>query len=530
MQKEDISDLVYNIVSENFPNLNKKDISIIEKLSIKKVLDLPYYQDFYNSSYLTIDEEEAKLSFFNEDLNSVIRNKFYDYNPDFSKKKLIILDDIKINLSKKIIGNFILSLDAKSYFEKLKEYYNENNEFRDNIENIKIFFDSYETDLLLNDFIKYNDKFKNIKNEEQRIRTNEILERDFLDSINFKFDNRKERITEDIINLSKSFINEKHFTDNNFLSEVNFVLEKVKSIRPYLNENPSCENITYEFIEINPSKKNREFVENYFVKEEDSIFKNKILSKYDISRKSLEKEENSYYNYEDILFSYFMEQPNEISTNILPKVYGLKYIDRNNFERENGRGVFLIAKKHDEIVGVVAFSSGDNLISGVHNSLVSTVKNNYRSIGVASNLYKKMSCIFNDIGLVFVNTSYTDDGSARLKHKKSKFNEEFEKCFFLDTDYSSFLNTENGFVFEDLSKRFLFIMNELNNEGKVKGNSHIFKKHYFENVKNIKEGLKDGSFNSFSYEYMIEKINKIKKDISLDIKKQNKNNNRKSLT
>lgn len=521
MKSEDISDLVYKIVSENFNELNNTDKSILEKFSLKQTLELPYYKDFYNSSYITIEDGEAKLSFFNDDLNSLAREKFNDYNPDFSKSDMIILDENKIKLLKKVIGIFILSSNAKNYFEKLKEYYEENFYFRNNIKDIEPFFNSYETDLLFNDFIKYNDKFKNIKNEEHLFRINESIEREFLDSINFKFENRKERITEDLIKLSKNFIYQKDFIKK-YSNDINFIVDQVKVDRPYLNEKPNIENITYELIEINPSKKNREFIDNYFVKEEDSIFKDKVLSKYGITRLSLEKEENSYYSYDDILYSHFKNQPNELNTDKSPVVYGLKYIDNNSFERSEGRCVFLTAKKNDEIVGVIAFSSGENLISGVHNSVVSTIKNNYRGIGLGTELYKKTSNIFNDIGLTFVNTFYTEDGNAKLKHKKSKLNEEFKNCFFIDTDMRSFLNIENGSTLEEFSKRFVFIMNKINDEGNVKGNSHIFKKHYMKNYNKINEDLKNGTLNIFSYEEFIDRIEKIKKDIISEIKKDKK--------
>lgn len=523
MKKFDIVDNIQNIIANNFEYMSDKDKDVLEKISIKKILNLPYYKDFYKNSYLTIQEDSAILSFFNDDLNSLTRDKFYDFNPDFLIATDIILNEDKIMTCNQIVELFNNSGDAKDYFWGLKNLYDKDENFKNNIEDIKVFYENYETDILIEEFLSFNKKIINSedRSEEYKNRVIEEIERQFLDSLNFQFENRKERVPENINKLQQTFIKEIDFFKK-YEKEFSFISDQIKKDKPFLFEVANLDNIKYELIEFNPSKKDRKFRDvEYFVKDESSIFKEKILSKYNISRLLLEKEEESYYSYSDILYSHFKNHDNEINSNVSPSLYGLKYINEHNFERSEGRCVFITASKNDEVIGMVAFSSGENLISGIHNSIVSSVKHNYRGLGLSTLLYDKTAKIFNDLGLTFVNTFYTDEGNKKLKNKKTALNNTYKDCFFLDTDINAFLDIRNGSTYEDFSKRFLYVIKELNDQGLAKGNSAIFKNSYFKSVEKIKNEIENGSFDFFSYEDTLERINNVKSEIIEAISNKN---------
>ena len=123
MNKFDIVDSIQNIIANNFEYMSDKDKDVLEKISIKKILNLPYYKDFYKNSYLTIQEDSAIISFFNDDLNSLTRDKFYDFNPDFLIATDIILNEDKIMTCNQIVELFNNSGNAKDYFWGLKKLY-----------------------------------------------------------------------------------------------------------------------------------------------------------------------------------------------------------------------------------------------------------------------------------------------------------------------------------------------------------------------------------------------------------------------
>lgn len=271
-----------------------------------------------------------------------------------------------------------------------------------------------------------------------------------------------------------------NFNDINYLynkhkEKVDNIIDQIYNEKPYLIEKPNINDISLFVYELQADDKISMFRRSLFEDPNNYSISDSTLQKYNIEKIFKELNPDSYKN-ETILRDFCFEQQNELFYEYQNEFYGLPFISRSQTESGHEHSTYIIAKKNDDVIGLLAFSSQkDSEILKNFNYI--NIKNNYRGSGLFKKFYNLLADLSLDENFIVSNSHYTELGAKKLPTFKENLYKEKPEFVMIDKDFGHLRQTDTydylGKFNEDLIN--LIKTNRLEIDKK---NIDIFKKEY----------------------------------------------------
>lgn len=476
----DISDFIKKIINEHYGDLENNQKSKLIAIVSLNVFSLPYYRDFYEQSFISIQQDgDVKTEYLDLNISTANDDKHNYFRHHFADLDALYVKGNNVEHYKTLLSSIIFSDSVIQHVVKLKEESDKNEEFFKFLLNNFDYFWKIDFPLVFS-----HSEFKNIFRNDSGSFLSELKGSEiFLNEKEAQFLKHKKQHSIQIKSLMSNIKRLKDL-EKEYEQELTYSLIKIKEAFPYLFNIPTLDTISYEFFEIQDCKNK---ADPYFVNENKSIFKKKILEKYGIKKKKIIKSDG-FHTHSTDFYNYISRQDNELNNNFRHELYGLDFLERDIFDREENEAFFLVAKNNNEVVGVIAFESMNNYDS-FFSSIGSCVKINHRGLGLSKIMYGKVASIFEELDLTFINDHYSFMGQKRLRKYKQELNKKYKKGFFLDTCLTAFQDYSDPNIVQKFAKTFLKALLQVNIEKNCNINASLIKSSYFKHLERINGSL-----------------------------------------
>lgn len=468
----DLKKMISDFVQTNYSEISNKEKNLLNKVALVKILRLDYYKNRYNTvSIATFNKKDYFCTTNSYDLisSSNIDAKMHMDNGSYSldsedydsMKEIIISHDIfnRITKFKDIIHQ---STSQKEYVDVLSQEHIKDPDFIPTIFSFSFLFKDFNYNF-------FDDSIKALLNKEN---ITDIISENLKKEVYLTSQIDWKNLNSDTINNFKRKWNDNHHSridsiekgykklsniqkyEKKYNKKIKSIIEYISQEKVFLFKPVNIQDVSFHYYEISNNNEDAGWNEGkkFFLKQ-DLEFDEHILNKHGIDKSEIYKIDfNNTIDYQEmknLIRPYIINYDNELNNSFKGAFYGLDYIDSaikgNICERS-----YIIAKYHNETVGMISFRSEENINqSVVKNIEYVCVKDSFRGTGLASVLYQKLANIFIDNNKILINSMYSKQGSIKLPRLKEEIRNKNPSFLFIDKDIGK--NQDN----QDFNRIFL---------------------------------------------------------------------------